>query len=119
MTLAAGNKLGPYEIIAPLGAAVMGEVHRDPKLANVKITAEDTVKVWCFPVGSGGARKATQTPSRNENQFRPEVESLPAIWRYPLLVRFQRSGCILWRTAKRSDTPRAGSPYSRPPWPTT
>jgi serine/threonine protein kinase len=28
MALSAGTRLGPYEILAPLGAGVMGEVYR-------------------------------------------------------------------------------------------
>ena len=44
MTLPAGTRLGPYEILAPLGAGAMGEVYRarDNRLARdvaVKIVA--------------------------------------------------------------------------------
>ena len=28
MALTAGNRLGPYEVLAPLGAGAMGEVYR-------------------------------------------------------------------------------------------
>ena len=45
MTLAAGSKLGPYEILAPIGAGGMGAVYRarDPRVGRdvaIKVSSE-------------------------------------------------------------------------------
>src|SRR5712691_10766669 len=47
MTLSPGSRLGPYEIIAPLGAGGMGEVYRarDPRLGRevaIKVLPEES-----------------------------------------------------------------------------
>jgi serine/threonine protein kinase len=42
MTLAAGTRLGSYEILAPLGAGGMGEVYRE---RNPKLGREVAIKV--------------------------------------------------------------------------
>src|SRR5262249_58284918 len=49
MSLAAGARLGPYEILPPLGAGGMGEVYRarDPRLGRevaIKILPESVTK---------------------------------------------------------------------------
>src|SRR5512140_98009 len=42
MPLTAGTRLGPYEIVAPLGAGGMGEVHR---ARDTRLSREVAVKV--------------------------------------------------------------------------
>jgi len=50
MSLCSGAKLGPYEILSPLGAGGMGEVYRahDPRLGR-----EVAVKILCGGSGVG------------------------------------------------------------------
>jgi serine/threonine protein kinase len=48
LALSPGTRLGPYEIIAPIGAHEHGIIHRDLKPANIKVRPDGTVKVLDF-----------------------------------------------------------------------
>jgi serine/threonine protein kinase len=43
MALTSGSKLGPYEIVSPLGAGGMGEVYRARDTRLDRLTAEGTI----------------------------------------------------------------------------
>jgi Tol biopolymer transport system component len=67
MTLAAGHKLGPYEILSPLGAGGMGEVY---KARDTRLKREVALKV--LPAGF------SQDPDRIA-RFQREAELLAAL----------------------------------------
>ena len=67
MPLSPGTRVGPYEILAPIGAGGMGEVYRsrDIKLGRdvaIKVLPEafacDIDRMARFQLGSAGARRA-------------------------------------------------------------
>src|SRR5262249_36758427 len=55
MTLTAGSKLGPYEILAPLGAGGMGEVYRG---RDTRLNREAAIKVLPAELASDAERLA-------------------------------------------------------------
>ena len=67
MQLAAGDRLGPYEILAPIGAGGMGEVYR---ARDVRLKREVALKILPSSVASDGDRVA---------RFAREAELLAAL----------------------------------------
>jgi len=53
MTLAAGTKLGPYEVLSPLGAGGMGEVY---KARDTRLKRDVAVKVLPSAFATDGER---------------------------------------------------------------
>src|SRR5215472_2337742 len=75
MSLAAGTKLGPYEILAPIGAGGMGEVWRarDPRLNRVVAIKLFTGQHSAVPAGSARDCGAESPACLPDLRYRPRL----------------------------------------------
>jgi len=110
MTLSAGTRLGPYEILAPLGAGGMGEVYRarDPRLGR-----EVAIKVLPEAVAKDRERLA---------RFEREAQMLASL-NHPNIATIhgvEDSGgapALVMELVEDGGEPRAISPEGMPPGP--
>src|SRR6266550_3918479 len=61
MSLASGTKLGPYEIVVPIGAGGMGEVYR---AHDTRLRRDVAIKVLPQAIASGGAWERFEREAR-------------------------------------------------------
>ncbi len=107
MTLTVGTRLGPYEIVAPLGAGGMGEVYR---ARDTRLEREAAIKVLPAELASDGERL---------KRFEKEARSASAL-NHPNIVTiydFGSEGGVSYIAMERVDGPTlrellAGGPLS-------
>ena len=96
MTLAAATKLGPYEILAPLGAGGMGEVYR---ARDTRLDRTVAIKVLPSHLSSDPARR---------QRFEREAKTISSL-NHPHICTLHDSGhqdgveprstCMNWRAS--------------------
>src|SRR2546427_306754 len=71
MTMSSGTRLGPYEIVAPIGAGGMahreGVIYRDLKPGNIMIP-KSGAKLLDFGLAKGGGQPPTAVPDATEQR---------------------------------------------------
>ena len=93
MTLTAGSRLGPYEILSPIGAGGMGEVYkaRDTRL-------ERTVAIKVLPERSVGRPRMLASASRREAKTISQLSTI-------------RTSCALYDVGQGTERPYLAMEY--------
>jgi eukaryotic-like serine/threonine-protein kinase len=102
MKISAGSRLGPYEILAPLGAGGMGEVYR---ARDMRLGREVAIKV--LPAGVSG-------DSERLKRFEKEARSASSL-NHPNIVTVYDIGSsdsVSWIAWSASRGNAVGSPFS-------
>ena len=99
MTLASGSRLGPYEVVAPLGAGGMGEVYRarDRAAASAMIAIKVLPAEVASHVKSGSASASSRKPApprRLSNH--PNIVTVHDEPRFRLALPVHRDGTGRW-----------------------
>ena len=97
MRLTAGTRLGPYEILAPLGAGGMGEVYRarDTKLGRdvaIKVLPDallDAERLARFEREARGSRRSTIRTSPRSMAWRKRRAHRSSCWSWWKVPRWQ------------------------------
>ena len=112
MTLSAGSRLGPYEVLAPVGAGGMGEVY---KARDTRLERTVAIKTIRHAQCRGPVRPACRTGSEFGPPAMPNGSLAVSRGKARDGLRGSRRRCVVVRSRGRHDRDRSGGDGIRLP----